>query len=142
MTLSETFVSAEEFAYLKGMEITNIQDCKDSEGNEGVMIDFVGKTGEKVTFSIMDNIEHGLSLSRSAPRYPVYCEQDLKDYEGYTITSVRDDGSECRVELTDRSNRRAALLIDGVLFDGSMLQTERWTDVREPEIRENDAPTA
>ncbi len=125
--LHEACASIEDLGDLQNMEVRAINKITDSDGNEGVMFDFVGNQGEKVSISIMD----GAEIHRTPAQYPVYCGQDLREYVGYTIKNVEGDDNDldCRVTIENEAGHKAVLIMGGLSMDGESLFIEKDEEI-------------
>lgn len=122
--LHKACASSEDLGDLKNMEVTQVADIRETDGEEGIMIDFIGKKGEKVSIIIMD----GSEIHRTVTRHPIFSAQDLKVFEGYTIKNVNgsdDTDTEFNVTLENESGHTATLVIDGLILDGESLYIEK-----------------
>lgn len=123
-TFNEACASEEDFKVLSRMEVIGISDCKTPDDVDGVTIDFEGKSGEKRSLLVLESGQ----ISISQPQYPVFCGQDIRDYEGYRVTEVHsddvDDTTDFYIELMDDQGRKARFHINSSAFDGSTILIE------------------
>lgn len=119
--LFEICACEEDLKVLKKMEVVSVSDYTDNQENSGVVIEFIGPTGQTLTLSIAD----GAELHRSPSLQPLYCAQDLREYIGYTITRVEsdEDDLDSKVYLENPSGNTVVLHTDRAL-DGETLFIE------------------
>lgn len=120
--LFEVCASVEDLGVLNDMKVVAVENVTDEDGKESVSIDFIGPTGQILTLNIAD----GSELHRSARLQPIYCAQDIRNFEGYTIREVTsdDDDLECRVHLENSNGDTATLSLDDMAFVGDVLFVE------------------
>jgi len=123
-TFNEACASEEDFKVLSRMEVIGISDCKTSDDVEGVTIDFEGKSGEKRSLLVLESGQ----ISISQPQYPVFCGQDIRDYEGYRIAFVHgnavDGVDDLYIKLVNDHGGEALIFIKDSVFDGESMHIQ------------------